>query len=1102
MKLFFIFLLFINYFLYSEEGDIIWKSTITPSNPSLANGGSDITILGEQVFIGGIIDTNLTSFPLQLNGVIASYNILDGKEAFQPVRLQNTSILGISSIAGITNRVFISGVTLAGQLISTPRLYFATVNPTNGNITRPYTYTTESYASKNFPLTENQIYVAANIVQNLDVGYLLFNNLAQLQQQNIYQTTTEEFSYDIKVSTNQNIYITGKQKVDTASGYDIFILKWTPQIAQPQILKVDYKNSDDVGCAIHLSKSNEIFVAGYVTISTEPFQAGLWVMKYDENLNPIWQQPFIKQLTMDATSFNKYFVNQVVPLCDIIEDEGTQNIYIIYNEVENDNPTAYLLKLDKNKNIILERQYPKYIFTSMCLDTQKNIYTTGSSFENGVEIATWKIEGAIPKGYISGVVISKEEGIPLVGSRIEAYKNNEFIAETIADTDGKYTLKIPTGAYIIKASSYGYISQFSEEVYVEEDSTTTVNFLLEKVNFGFLTGTVLSEQGEPIPNANVVAIQNQVIVSSTTTQQDGSYLMTLDVGSYEIEVSAFGYQTQIATSVVINPAQTTTKNFILKKLSIGYLKGTILDDEGVPIAGSIIEVLYNDLVVSSVTANISGEYFVAIPTGNYTVKASSEGFLSASSSTTIVENSTTTLNFILKKIPKGILKGYVLSSEGDSINLAKLDIYIEQQLIKTIYSNSDGSYEVILSTGAYKIEVSASGYQSKTEENIIVYEGSTTFKNFILQKIPKGYITGKITAKNTQNPIPGTLIEVIQNSQVIASTTAANNGNYLLEVAPGTYTIKVSSEGYMTVYSTGITVNDQQTITLNFSLEKIKLGVLKGIVLDYDTSQPIAGVLIKLTAYNLLISSITTDETGNYSFICQIGSYTVEASIENYEKQQKIATIVENSTTTLNFVLSRVYFIEGKVTTYNNQPLSGVVITLVCLNDSTTSQTLTDTQGCYKFQQLKKSDYKVYPQKDGWTFQPQQYIYYQLNSNKTSQNFIAYPQQTPPSQEKILLPIGEISKPKKDEIKIVTSNQSGKIVVNDKIYIVFNSVQSKEYKLRIFNIVGDELYNDKKVASSEYEFFEYTFKDLPSGTYIVVVETDNSKIVKKVSLVK
>ncbi|MCX7910787.1 MAG: carboxypeptidase regulatory-like domain-containing protein [Endomicrobia bacterium] len=1103
MKLLIFSLLIFNYFLYlySDEGDIIWKSTITPTNPASTNGGSGITILGEQVFISGLIDTDLTSQPLQLNGVIAGYNILDGKVTLPSVRLTNIAPLDISPLQ-TQNRLLISGVTISGFFLPTPRLYLASINPTNGTTARSYTHNTPSYGSKNIPFTENQIYVAANIVQNLDSGYFLFNNQLQSQQQNIYQTSTEEYAYDIKVSTNQNVYIIGKQR-NTDTGYDIFLLRMHGQLTQPQPLRIDYNKGDDIGGAIYLTNTNQIYAVGYITISTSPFQAGLWVMKYNEDLTPAWSNPFIKPLLIDATNFTGYFVTNIVALCDI-EQAERDNIYIIYNDVKNSTPTANLIKIDKDGNLLLEKNYPLRIFAAMAVDSLKNIYVTGTSFEsNNVEIATWKIEGPSPKGFLTGTVISKDEAKPLAGAVIEVLKGDTIIAQTTAGSDGKYHLKISTGVYVVKASSFGYISEFSPQIYIEENSTSTVNFLLERVNFGFLEGTVLSEEAQPIPNATIIALQNQVIVSSTTTQQDGSYLMSLDVGTYDIKVTAFGYLTQIATSVVIIPAQTTTKNFILKRIPVGYLVGKVLDEQAQPIVGAVIEVFYNSVVVTSKTVDQNGDYSITIPTGTYEVKASSEGFISKISSVTIIENSTTTLNFVLKKIPKGTLRGFVLSSDGEPINLATINIYSQQQLISTTYTNDIGFYEVILPTGVYKVEATASNYQPKIEENVIIYESSITYKNFILQRIPKGYITGTIRVRNIGTPIPGAIIILFQNSQIISNTTATQDGSYFMEVSPGMYDITVSSDGYITFYSTGIIITEGRTLTLDVALEKIKIGTLKGVVLDSETSQPIEGVILNLKVYNLLVTSTTTDASGSYQFIHHIGTYTVEAIYEGYRKQSKTALIIENSTVTLNFILNPVYFIEGKILTSDNQPLSGVNVILICLTDGTTSQTVTNNEGLYRFSELIKADYKIYPQKEGWEFQPQEYTYLRLNSNKTSQNFTAYLQQTiTPPQEKISLPIGEVTVPKKDELKIVTSNPLGKISSEDKIYIVFDSIEFKEYKLKIITPLGDKVYESKKVAYNPYEFFEYYPKDLPSGTYIIILEKENSKITKKFSLTK
>ncbi|MEN3014373.1 MAG: carboxypeptidase regulatory-like domain-containing protein [Endomicrobiia bacterium] len=1090
--------------LHSDEGDIIWKSTITPTSSILGNGGSGITLLGNQVFISGIIDTNWTTTPPQLNGVIAGYDISTGREVLLR-RIQNTLILDISSLETL-NRLVISGA-IEGGFFPIPMLYFAVVNPANGNIVESYTHNTVSYAGRHIPFSENQIYVSANIVQNSDSGFFLFNNQAQLQQQQISQTSTQEYLYDIKVSTNQYIYAIGKQRADNNDDYDIMVIRWAPQLIQPQPLIINYNNSNDIGGAIYITKKNEIYVAGYVTLSTEPFKVGLLITKLNEDLTYSWDKPFIKELTTDTTGFNYFLANNFLPLCDITQDETTENIYVVYNEVKNEIPYANLIKIDKNKNILLERTYPYCIFTSLVLDGQKNIYVTGTSFETTIEIATWKLEGPSSalqaKGYLTGSVVSEEESTPLVGAIIEVFKGTTLVAQTAAGVDGKYHLEISTGVYIVKASSYGYVSEFSPQVYIEENSTTTVNFSLEKVNFGFLTGTVLSEESQPISNATILALQNQIIISSTTTQQDGSYHMTLDAGSYDIEVSKFGYQTQVATSVVITPLGTTIKNFILKKSPVGYLEGKILDQQAQPLQGAVVEIFYNSVLLSSTTADINGSYFISIPAGTYEVKASSSGFVSKSSTVVIIENSTITLNFVLQRIPKGIVRGYVLNTNGEPINMATLSFYLNNELITTTNSNNFGFYEVTVPTGSYKVEIYAVNYQSKTEEGIIVYESSVTYKNFILTRIPKGYITGTITTRPGNRPVVGAVIKVLLDSQVVISTTARVDGSYFLEVASGVYNIEVSSGGYMTVYSTGIIVNDNETVTLNFVLERIRTGVIEGIVLNNETAQPLKDATVTLKIYNVTVASTTTDENGSYKFICQIGTYIVEASLAGFKTQQKTAQVLENSTTTLNFLLSAAYYIEGKVVTSFNQPLEDTTVILVCLTDGTTLQTKTNTEGIYRFSELIKADYKVYPQKEGWIFEPQQYIYTQLSSNKTAQNFTAYQQQLPPEQ-KITLPIGEVSAPKKDEIKVVTSNSSGKITSEDKIYILFNSVPSKEYTLKIITLLGDKVYETKKTATDAYEFFEYSLrlKDLSSGTYLLIIESENSKLTKKISLVR
>ncbi|HCJ66540.1 MAG TPA: hypothetical protein DHV62_04250, partial [Elusimicrobia bacterium] len=78
-----------------------------------------------------------------------------------------------------------------------------------------------------------------------------------------------------------------------------------------------------------------------------------------------------------------------------------------------------------------------------------------------------------------------------------------------------------------------------------------------------------------------------------------------------------------------------------------------------------------------------------------------------------------------------------------------------------------------------------------------------------------------VTVAGTTTTISGALIEAIQASVTVSSTTTALDGTYSLNLNTGTYTVCASKTGYLTRTSTGVVVNPDQTTTLNFALEKI-----------------------------------------------------------------------------------------------------------------------------------------------------------------------------------------------------------------------------------------------------------------------------------------
>ncbi|HEY4442263.1 MAG TPA: TonB-dependent receptor [Candidatus Elarobacter sp.] len=81
-----------------------------------------------------------------------------------------------------------------------------------------------------------------------------------------------------------------------------------------------------------------------------------------------------------------------------------------------------------------------------------------------------------------------------------------------------------------------------------------------------------------------------------------------------------------------------------------------------------------------------------------------------------------------------------------------------------------------------------------------------------------GSIVGKLVDQKTGAPLAGASVVASSPSQTERSTTDANGGFRFLSLSPDTYTVTVSRTGYETLQLAGITVQADQTQTLNRDL--------------------------------------------------------------------------------------------------------------------------------------------------------------------------------------------------------------------------------------------------------------------------------------------
>jgi thermitase len=160
-----------------------------------------------------------------------------------------------------------------------------------------------------------------------------------------------------------------------------------------------------------------------------------------------------------------------------------------------------------------------------------------------------------------------------------------------------------------------------------------------------------------------------------------------------------------------------------------------------------------------------------------------------------------------------------------------------------------------------------------------------------------GKISGQVTDAKDRSAISGA-----QVSDGIATTLTDATGSYTIDnVAPGSYQVVASKEGYQT---SSLTVNvfSGTTAVVNFSLSQIiALGCITGSVTDAKDGSPIVGAAVTDGT-----RMATTDASGKYTIgDVPPGSYQVTASKEGYESVTSTVTVVSGATTVMDFSLNQ-----------------------------------------------------------------------------------------------------------------------------------------------------------------------------------------------------
>jgi hypothetical protein len=171
---------------------------------------------------------------------------------------------------------------------------------------------------------------------------------------------------------------------------------------------------------------------------------------------------------------------------------------------------------------------------------------------------------AASPGTFSGTV-TDSDGNPLSGATVEFVKNGTTVTTATTDSNGAYSVEVPSGNYEITAIAPNYQAE-TETRAITEGVTKTVDFslLADSETPGTIEGRVFDILGNPLSNVEVRVIDAGSVVTSTSAGAAGGYTVTVLPGEYSVVAENSGQAAR--QSVTVTAGQTTTADLNLSPL--------------------------------------------------------------------------------------------------------------------------------------------------------------------------------------------------------------------------------------------------------------------------------------------------------------------------------------------------------------------------------------------------------------------------------------------------------------------------------------------------------------------------------------------------------
>ena len=326
--------------------------------------------------------------------------------------------------------------------------------------------------------------------------------------------------------------------------------------------------------------------------------------------------------------------------------------------------------------------------------------------------------------------------------------------------------------------------------------------VLELIAASFLEGHVLAADGSPASGAEVTAIGGREPATTTASEQ-GAFSIEVAPRSWQLSARRGGESATLDKPVSVSAGQTTS-GLLLRLGRASAIEGSVVAaGSGKPIAGARVDVspYGHDADSGRAVSGADGSYAVeGLSPGSFDVVVSAAGFLSDERrAVTVLQGQRFPLRLELHAAAR--VEGRVADSHGAAVEGAVVAVgrgfpSVAGSEPPETRTGPNGRYQLAgVPSGRVALNARREAAALGAQQAVEVREGEVATADFTL--VDDGVITGRASRKS--GPLEGAVTvraikaQMAVNASDFASTTADAQGDYRLQLPPGSYRLFAST---------------------------------------------------------------------------------------------------------------------------------------------------------------------------------------------------------------------------------------------------------------------------------------------------------------------